>query len=252
MPKGSFRVFPDPKNPRDIYFEVAPDAPDPKPEDQLALKDEVDAALRVLRALYSSDKQAQFDEGFRSLLLLAQAGLVGTTADPIAAHRALVSLKRDITDREAEGVKNGYMKKLGACSAWFGAPPFLLGTTLWLCCTQTQEFASFLLLWSGTMAGVWISFGVRKSAFQFEDLVVPEQDRVRPEIRLVFAGLLSLIIGLLLALKAVTITVGSISTDAFVGNFKLALLLGLLLGFSENVLPTKVAEQASRFLNFPK
>lgn len=251
MPKGAFIVSQDKTEPRDIRFDMAGGAPDPKPEDQLALKDEIDETLRVLSALYPPGNSA-YEKYFRPLLSLAQAGLVGDHADPAAAHRALISLRHEITNSEAGRVKNAYMRELGKYAIRIGGPALIAAVVLWFGASNYQQFASFLFLWAGTMAGVWLSFGVRKSNFAFEDLVIPEQDRVEPAIRLVFTGLLSIIIGLLFALKMVTVTFGSVSTDAFVSDLRLALLIGLLCGFSETALPTKVAQHATKLLDLDK
>ena len=102
------------------------------------------------------------------------------------------------------------------------------------------------------MAGVWLSFGARKATFRFEDLHIPEQDRLEPMIRLFFAGLLTVILGLLFSVNAVSLTVGSITTSEINSNFRVALLIGMLCGFSEQILSSKVAKEASSFLDFGK
>jgi hypothetical protein len=55
------------------------------------------------------------------------------------------------------------------------------------------------------MAGVRLSFGARKTSIRFEDLHILEEDRLEPLVRLVFAGLLTLVLALLFSTQAVTI-----------------------------------------------
>src|SRR5438477_3608612 len=119
---GAFSVYRDEHNPRDIHFEMqVVDVP----REQLDLRDEIAAALTVLRIIVTDE--LRFEEYFRSLLSLSQAGLVGQTANPDLAARALNDLKQDVTARETGRIKNQYMQALGIraallivalCAAW--------------------------------------------------------------------------------------------------------------------------------------
>jgi hypothetical protein len=100
------------------------------------------------------------------------------------------------------------------------------------------------------MAGVWLSFGHRKTVFQFDDLIVLEADHLEPKIRLIFAGLMTLLIGLFFFKKAITIEVGGVNTSQLGSDPIIALMLGAILGFSELVLGTKVAQRAAAFLDW--
>ena len=83
------------------------------------------------------------------------------------------------------------------------------------------------------MAGVWLSFGARKRHFKFEDLQILEQDLLEPFVRLFFTGLLTLVLGLLLSTKILVIALGSVESWQFTQDSSLALLIGILSGFSE-------------------
>jgi hypothetical protein len=246
MPRGCFVVSRDGDNPRDIRFSLL-SGTDTVPDEQLRLRDEVDGALTVLRMLFTTD-DTRFEEYFRPLLSLAQAGLVGDSAQPELGLRALVSLKNDITAREAGRVKNQYMKVLGQRALVAGLPALAAGFAMPLIAPDLPALRSFLLLWSGCMAGVWLSFGARKTVFTFEDLNIPEQDRMEPLVRLVFAGLLTMVIGLLFETHAMEITLGAIKSSDFGTRPTVALLIGMLSGFSEKVLSSQVGRQASALL----
>jgi len=183
------------------------------------------------------------------LLNLARVGLVGEHASPELAARALESLKSDITASEAGRVKNRYMKQLGIRALISSAALALVGALLCIW-TATRPVACIAFVLAGCMAGVWLSFGARKAVLRFEDLHIPEEDRLEPVIRLVFAGLLTLVIALLFSLKAIVVTMGATSTDQITSDVRLAVLVGMLCGFSEQVLSTRVAKQAGVLLDF--
>lgn len=251
MAKGAFRVY-RAEDPRDIHFEVSWASDDgPVPEEQLVLKDDVDQALTVLRTIFPHS-DATFENYFKQLLSLAQAGLVGPSANPAVAMRALAALKNDVAVREGGRIKNRYMKMLGSHAAVLGTPALLIAVLLHYFGDRVALLANFLLFWAGCMAGVWLSFGARKVTIRFEDLHIPEQDRLEPLVRLVFAGLLAVVIGLLFSLNGVIVSVGAISTSQINTIARVAFLLGILCGFSEQVLSLKVAQQASSFLSFSK
>lgn len=246
---GCFRVYRDEVNSRDIHFEVASVDISQIPEEQLRLRDEVDRTLTVLRAAFSESKdECRFEEYYRSLLSIAQTGLVGESAQPKLAESALATFRNDIVAREAGIIKNRYMKTLGKRAFLIGIGPLLVSLFLSQVVSQMEPFSNFLLLWTGCMAGVWLSFGARKKIIRFEDLQVLEEDRLEPTIRLIFAGLLTIIFGLLFSTKAVSVHVGAINSNDFTSNSQIALLMGLILGFSETALPSALSSHAANFL----
>ncbi len=245
---GCFRVFRDQKNQKDIHFEQLklPDG-ETIPEDQLELRDQVDKALTVIRMLFEDDS-VLFEEYFRPLLALSQLGLVGDTANPSLAMRALRTLKEEIVSRQGGRIKNKYMIQLGKYSLLFGLPPLVFGIFARQYFSSINAISSFMFLWAGCMAGVWLSFGVRKIALSFDELHIMEKDRLNPVVRLIFAGLLTVVIGLLLTTGAIVMEMGSLSTKSFYSSTQVALLVGLLCGLSEQGLSTKVSQHAGEFL----
>lgn len=247
MPEGSFTVAPD-GDTRDIVFRVKPNTGD-LPEDQLTLKDDIEKSLTVLRGLFSPG-DPRFASYFRALLSLAQLGLAAEPAHPLLATRALVALKNEVVAREAGRIKNLYMKELGRVSLLLGLPLFSAAIITTALFPAHRMLSGFLALLAGCMAGVWLSFGARKVSLPFEELHIPEADRLEPLVRLLFAGFLTFAMGLLFSLGAITVTVGSVTTSLINESLRVALLVGLLCGFSEQLLATRVAKQASSFLDF--
>ncbi len=246
--KGFFRVFRDTENPNDIHFQQIELAEgEVIPEDQLKLRDDVDNAQTTIRMLFLNEPK-KFEEYFKSLLSLAQLGLVGNSANPSLATRALSSLKHEILAREGGRIKNQYMRELGKASLLFGLPVLFLAILIHQYANEMVTLRSFLFLWVGSMAGVWLSFGSRKIELKFEELNILEKDRLSPSIRLIFAGLLTIVVGLLVSTKAVILELGGLSTESFLENIQIPLLIGIFCGLSEQALSTKVAQHASDFL----
>lgn len=251
MPKGAFLVSPDPPDDpgaRTIMFRTAPDLDGPIPDEQLALQDAVERTLVVLESLFPNGN-ARFFDYYRPLLSLAQAGLVGPHAQPELARRGLLQLQDQVVVAEAAIVKNRYMKQLGMRAILLGAPALFLGAILRVFVPHSA-LEAFLYLWASTMVGVWLSFGARKTTLGFFDLHILEDDRLEPTVRLVFAGVLALLAGLVFSVKITTLTVGQVDFATFETDPRLAALLGAFAGLGEKLLSQSVAKKAGDFMTF--
>lgn len=248
MAKGAFVVFRDKENPRDINFQLASSDISSVPEEQQNLKTEIEKVLIVLRTLFPENENERFEEYFRSLLSLAQAGLVSDNPQTKLSAHTLTELKNEIVVREGGRVKNKYMKRLGLNAILIGCPLLIVALILNWLAPQLQIYKNYFLLWFGCMAGVWLSFGARKVHFRFEDLHIPEEDRLEPFVRLCFAGIITIIFGLMFSTGVIEVKAGGILLADFTNNSQIALLLGMVLGFSETVLPSILASKTSAFL----
>lgn len=244
--RGAFIVYRDQSDACDIHFQQNELDGVAIPEDQLALKDEVENSLLVMRSLFPKGG-VRFDSYFRQLLSLAQLGLVGE-ANPSLALRTLKNLQLQVVIQEGARIKNQYMRKLGMSALTIGLPTFVLALCL-RSFTSLDTYSSFCFLWSGCMAGIWLSFGIRKPKLKFEDLHVLESDRLSPYIRLFFAGLLTVVLGLLFSTEAVVISIGSLSTQDLKVSPEIALLIGVLCGVSEKTLSEKVGKTATSLVD---
>ena len=261
MPQGAFVLQRDTEVPR--FFDIRTRAGIDAPEDQLTLAMEIDRTRFQLDQLYphSTEGNAEAKRQIGALFGIASLGLVGDHAQPAVASRALQNLKDEVLLREAGRVKNNYMGKLGytafalgliALYCWCIALIFDLtgndpgGERGW-----SKPWQTFALLWMGCMAGVWISFGARKTIFRFEDLTLLEADRVEPALRLMFAGIITSGMGAAFYIRMVEVNVGNVSTAhlALPENPMLALFLGFVFGFSELMLPQEFSKQAKMFFS---
>ncbi|MHC1701897.1 MAG: hypothetical protein AB9900_13155 [Humidesulfovibrio sp.] len=233
-----------------INFQVNPEV-DPTPEDQATLMIDIERVIATLNRLFPVGGPS-FERYFEDVSSLASAGLVGPNAQPVTAARALQNLKDEILTNEAGVVKNKHLLELGYWALIFAAAAVVLGLCFhgmaqadWLPAVNTRRLGQFCYAFSGAMAGTWISYGYRKAQFTFEDLGKPEADYLWSSIRLIFTGLQTIIIGLLLVLEIVSISFGKISTADFGRSVEIAVVIGLLCGFSEQTLPSAIAKQAS-------
>lgn len=245
--KGGFTVTELEGDPREIHFRTTNEPPS---EAQLALKSEVERTLVIIQLLYparSGKSCPQFTRAFAALLSLAQCGLVGESAQPEVARRALLELRNEITSREAGPTKNRYMRDLGRWAFILGGITSLGGSVFRE--IRFDSISSLLFIWTGCMAGVWLSFGIRNTSLSFEELVAPESDNLEPSMRLLFTGLISVVLGLLFIKGCITLTLGTLSTAIVAYDPGVALLFGALLGISELALPSKVTVQAAKLLN---
>jgi hypothetical protein len=255
MARGYFKISQDGTN-LDIVYQVADDAPGDCPEDQLALKNDLEAAEAALKVLYP-DENLRVPR-FRELLSLAQVGLQGN-AEPKVAASALANLKQSILITEGGARKNRYLKKLGLWAAVFAAPALVLSVVLkyilpcmhvaFTCCKpEIAVLANFSLLWGGAMIGAWLSYGLRTETLTFEDLTTPEEDRLEPGVRLIFVGVLALVVGLALYLGILEVSFGKISSHDFKRRSGLAQLIGVLMGASERALSGQVTKLVGKLM----
>jgi hypothetical protein len=254
MPTGYFTVHQDVPN-LDILYQVAQGAQGPCPDDQLALKNDLEAAEAALKVLYPDDKLRL--PRFRELLSIAQVGLQDT-AEPKIAASALANLKQAILTTEGSVRKNRYFKHLGFKAGVYAGPALLIAALLKYAVPVFSSvlnqnivnlLITFLLLYGGAMVGAWLSYGLRTVTLTFDDLATPEEDRLEPDVRLVFVGVLTLVVGLALYLGLLEVQIGRISSQLLFHRASLALLVGVLMGASERALTGQVSKLVSTILS---
>jgi hypothetical protein len=248
----------DPDRGREIVFQLIGGAT-PVPTDQLELYADITDTLTTLEVILPPVAGAQadappanrFDQYRVKLFSLAQVGLQGS-ADPKAARQGLNALQAEILTREGPRVKNGYMKTLGGWAIFFAAIALTAYLAVrWFVPTNwlLHETRNIGLLWLGTMAGVWLSFGIRRAILNLKDLSNLEADKVEPAIRLIFTGLIATIIALMFICGMVNIDVGGLHSAQLLLHGTQALLIGALLGISEQAIPGALSRRAAQFVN---
>ena len=218
---------------------------------------QIERTLRALRAIYAT-RDAELTVHFDNLYNLAAAGLSGPQAQPEFAQRMLTEFRAEVLEREAGPTKNRYMSTLGVACLRAGSPPLLLGMIAYAVAkagyvaepslTALRMASNFALVLAACAAGVWVSFGARKAKFTFEDLSVPEADFLYPNQRLAFAGILTSALVLLFHSGAAQVSIGSMTTAMVLRSPVVALIVGFLCGFSEQVLAKSISNQAAKII----
>jgi len=251
---------PNPSDPNavEIYFGLRSKGGPPTKE-QNDLQAAIEQVRATICALYLKGSKAkpQFRLFYVRLFRLAQLGLEANPM-PDIAKASLNQVIDDLINAEGARVKNQHLIELGARAIALGAFFLLLYTAISLA-PPSRLFSSlgidpvvarsFLLLWTGCFGGVWLSYAIRKSTFTLRDLVVRDDDRLLPTTRLIFAGALTMTLGLLLALGLIDARIGNESVAAFTREPTKALLLGLICGVSELLLPSMIGKRANDLLS---
>jgi hypothetical protein len=144
------------------------------------------------------------------------------------------------------------MKVLGAYAAAFGLAVFvayLIARNNAGFSVQISMLRNLLLVWTGTMIGTWLSFGIRRPVLTVSDLGNLEADMVEPPIRLIFTGLIAVTISFMFVCGLVNISVGGLKSTEILGHGTSAMLIGMLLGVSEQALPGALTRRASQFVS---
>ena len=113
---------------------------------------------------------------------------------------------------------------------------------------NSSLLANFMLLLIGSFVGVWLSYAFRTTTFTLSDLTIIDADRLSPRIRLIFAGALTVILGILFAIPLVEVKIGDVPVTNVATYPMLAFVVGCFCGISELTLPTAVAKRASDFI----
>lgn len=238
----------------DINFKVLKSG---SPHSQRELKNQAERVLSIIKILYSHpENKVKLHEEVTKLIALCQVGLVGKDASPEVGHDALRSLEADILEREEGRIKNRYMRKLGAWAAFFS----VIGVSLYfsynhIICLPFDEiyrYRNVFLVWSGAMVGAWASFASRKVRLTFSDLVAVEEDRIEPPMRLIFTGVLTVILSLVFVTGLADIQVGEFRASGLVSSGTVALLLGAFAGLAEKALPSTVMSRANSVISVQK
>ena len=255
---------PDPGRPDalDIYFGLN-DSATPPARELIDLQLSVDKVLRACQRLYLQSNPAQ-EQKFRiyytRLFRIAQLGLEGTTPVPDVANIVVAAIAADLVSDEAGNIKNAHLLKLGNYALMYSVPALLLyfvlrmlphgflAASLMALAVSPQFLSCFLILWVGCFTGVWLSYGIRKTTFTLADLTTADGDHLAPQIRLVFAGLLTMLIGMLFGLGLVEMKVGSVSLTSITSSPMLAFLVGAFCGISELTLPASLGNRATTFV----
>lgn len=245
MPTGCFCVYRNPDDKWDITFSLKDSNPTEIPKNQLTLFSEAERLNVILRAIFKNNESEYIKYSTR-LLTLSQAGLVGENAQPDLGIEALEVLKNDIVNNVGPEVKNKYMIKLGKVALIFLIVCFIIGIVLML--TPVSYLNHYCIIWAGSMIGLWISFGVRKMEFSLDDFEKIEKDQMTPIIRVVFVGISSLILALMMNTGMLRVIIGDFDSVLISKNYECSLLIGIFSGLAETSLSKNLYNKAMELI----
>lgn len=256
MAAGVFTVSVDPP---DNYLNmrikaVSPDAPIPK--EQLSLKTELYNALFVLRQL--DDPKHSMASYAKHLKSIAELGLCGAEAQVEDAEEELRQFKDKVVAHAGQLIKNRYAQILGwmaFVNAAFAAGiyaaikgwPLLLDflTRVGMNALDLIWLRSHMFAWCGAMAGAWVSFVLRNENIAFADLGRINPSWKAAQIRLLITAIQTLIIGLLMHKQVLSFQIGGFDTRKFPEEAIVALLVGVMCGYSEKTLSLVINSKAA-------
>lgn len=238
------------------------------PEDKQKLKIEIDGTATVMKAVLgkqpatrlgrklrgenSSANAIKLNEYLSALAGIAKVGLMNLDKSQTPfATLALAGLKDEFVAREAGLIKNAYVWRLGVDA--LVTIIICVGAAWFLGMRGFGPLVNFLWLWAGAATGAWLSFSIRRVVLGFSDLAVLEDDRLTPELRIVFVVALTTVVGLMFWTGMVSLTIGSFTTDLkSAGKSALelataAFLVGAFCGIAERSMASAVARRADDF-----
>lgn len=234
----------------DIYFKVIKPG---CPAEMQSFKADIERALSTVRAIYARQNDtAKRHEAISKLTALAQLGLVGVSPAISEASSGLSLFQSDIVSREAGRIKNEYMVQLGKWAFFISAlcaVAYIL-FSIWpsLPIVPVYRYRNILLVIVGCMAGAWASFASRKVVLAFDDLASLEEDKLDPPVRLVFAGVLTVILVLVFSTGFAQVVIGGFDAGKVLKSGSIALLFGTLAGLAEKALPAAIMQRANTFI----
>jgi len=232
-----------------------PDAPIPKK--QWALRTAIYNALFVLRQL-DGTPNSDLSAYAKQLKSIAELGLCGSEAQIDDAEEDLRQFKLKIVTHAGQLIKNRYAQILGrmafmnavaaagiyaAIKGW----PWLLAllTSLGMNALDLVWLRSHMFAWCGAMAGAWVSFVLRNENIAFADLGRINPSWQAAQIRLLLTALQTLFIGLLMHLQVLSFQIGGFDTKLFPMDAVVALLVGVMCGYSEKTLSLVINSKAA-------
>lgn len=229
------------------------------PEDQVVLRTKILQALQVLLNL-NEMKNSHAEAYAEELRNIALIGLTGTVAQTETASQQLEEFKRSIVDTDGQTVKNRQATLVFQMALFYSAislclyylikttyPAEGLGKLLFQAGLSEGDvilLRSFTFLWGGAMLGTWISFVWRSPKISFNDLSRVRPGYVNAQIRLTFAGMQTLVVGMLMHLQVIAFKLGLLDTSEIGTRSLVAMVVGALCGYSEQALPLIIAGKA--------
>jgi hypothetical protein len=240
MAKGAFIVH---ENENGIVIANA-GGDGPVPDDQRELVLAVCDFETTLKLLFSN-KPDKYRPYFDRLLSTAQSGLVGDNPITATARASIEQMKMELSNREGRGIKTRYLVEMGwmcLASAVLTMLLFLTADNWRILVTEIAALKHYFAVWAGAMVGLWVSYAVRRSEVSYEELATMDRRTTEAGIRVIFVGLVASTFALFLSTSLIDLSIGGLDLNDFRSSAEIALLIGIIAGFSEQTLPTRLLD----------
>jgi len=232
--------YPDENSPSDIAF--TPINQKAIPKEYLRFKADVEVLISTTNALFSNDKSIRM-QFYEEVFFAAQLCFSGEKSDLLTASQTLDEIKDKLTSSYWTKIRDKILLKYGLAVFWVSL--FLIvGLQL-----SNESYRFYFLSLVGTCIGSWVSLATRTKQLIFEDIRQHLSEVSSPYIRCVFACALSFVFIMLLKVGLVEIKLGAISSNDVSTNPEIALTVGMLLGFGEKYLISKINNKSQGILN---
>ncbi len=248
--------------------------------DDMALYREISRIEHALTELYPAGRagaELRFRPFFVRLFHIAQLALegdvkvdkagrvisVGGRLSAAAAKAEVQAIADELVEDEAPRIKHLTLRSLTRGAVWAGGPALLAYAVISLLApdaTSQNLFtdalarlhvnpvtaANFMLLWTGTMVGVCLSYAFRTTPFTLADLTRTPGSDLSASQRLLFTGTLAVILVLMAMLQLGNVTLGEVSVAKAAELPMMAFVVGAVLGMGEKTLSKTVATRAGQ------
>jgi hypothetical protein len=168
---------------------------------------------------------------------------------------ALLQVQQDFLSACGSLLRSVFIKKVSRCAAVVGIPAAamsLVTTIFWSYSNSiikpldwvipenvarwTSGYACVIL---GACIGVWLSYMLRNRTLSWSSLTLFDPDGLSPATRLAIVASITTILCILLGLNVIIIGVGNVQLGDYLDDHRIAILLGLIGGISEDAV-TKI------------
>ena len=221
---------------------------DPVPENQKNLVLAVSDFETTLKLLFQNNPE-KYGPYFSRLLSTAQSGLVGDNPITNIALASIEQMKVELANREGKGLKRKYLIEMGWMCLFSAVIAVILFSTADNWSFFTAEILAikyYFAVWAGAMIGLWVSYAVRRSEVTYSELATMDRRSTEAAIRVVFVGLIATALALFLSTGLVQLSFGNLDFNNFKSSGEISVLIGMISGFSEQTLPTKLMDVSAK------
>jgi len=212
------------------------------PEKQQYLKRIYEETMVILDSIDIADEESYIAE----IDKIVEAGLIGTDVDTTRSIYELELVRDKISIKEGKKIKESYIIKLGLWALALGVIPMLI-IMAFPFKIEGKEAIRYANVWAGCMVGTWISYTARRVSLDFNDLQISKTDKFEPLLKLVFMGVTTLFVFLIIETGLINITFGNIG-KGIMTDIRVVFLFGGFCGLLDSKIPTALYKKAGATL----